>query len=107
MRHLILSSALLFSTIGIAQEKKAECPMGHGKTTKTETPEKREAAMKGPSNKDWWPNKLNLEVLKQHSEKSNPMGQNFDYIKEFKFYIIITRINKKFDDTFICYLYKI
>jgi|688.fasta_scaffold21297_9 catalase-peroxidase len=84
MRHLILSSALLFSTIGIAQEKKAECPMGHGKTTKTETTEKREAAMKGPSNKDWWPNKLNLEVLKQHSEKSNPMGQNFDYIKEFK-----------------------
>jgi catalase-peroxidase len=84
MRHLILSSALLFSTIGIAQEKKAECPMGHGKTTKTETTEKRETAMKGPSNKDWWPNKLNLEVLKQHSEKSNPMGQNFDYIKEFK-----------------------
>jgi catalase-peroxidase len=84
MRHLILSSALLFSTIGIAQEKKAECPMGHGKTTKTETTEKREAAMKGPSNKDWWPNKLNLEVLKQHSEKSNPMGQNFDYIKEFQ-----------------------
>jgi catalase-peroxidase len=40
--------------------------------------------MKGPSNKDWWPNKLNLEVLKQHSEKSNPMGQNFDYIKEFQ-----------------------
>jgi catalase-peroxidase len=84
MRHLILSSALLFSTIGIAQEKKAECPMGHGKTTKTETTEKRETAMKGPSNKDWWPNKLNLEVLKQHSEKSNPMGQNFDYIKEFQ-----------------------
>ena len=84
MRHLILSSALLFSTIGIAQEKKGECPMGHGSSKKTETTARREAAMKGNTNKDWWPNRLNLEVLKQHSEKSNPMGQNFDYIKEFQ-----------------------
>jgi catalase-peroxidase len=84
MRHLILSSALLFSTIGVAQEKKGECPMGHGSSKKTETTARREAAMKGNTNKDWWPNRLNLEVLKQHSEKTNPMGQNFDYIKEFQ-----------------------
>ncbi|HRH34221.1 MAG TPA: catalase/peroxidase HPI [Catalimonadaceae bacterium] len=41
-------------------------------------------AMKPTGNKDWWPNQLNLNVLRQNSEKSNPMGQKFDYIKEFK-----------------------
>jgi catalase-peroxidase len=51
---------------------------------KTETTQRREAAMKGNTNKDWWPNQLNLDVLKQHSEKVNPMGADFDYIKEFK-----------------------
>lgn len=52
--------------------------------TKTETTQRREAAMKGNTNKDWWPNQLNLDVLKQHSEKINPMGADFNYIKEFK-----------------------
>lgn len=36
------------------------------------------------SNKDWWPNQLNLKILNQHSSKSNPMDKNFDYAKEFK-----------------------
>lgn len=36
------------------------------------------------SNKDWWPNQLNLKVLHQHSSKSNPLGEKFDYAKEFK-----------------------
>lgn len=36
------------------------------------------------SNKDWWPKKLNLKILHQHSDKSNPMGEDFDYAKEFK-----------------------
>src|SRR6201984_1519012 len=35
------------------------------------------------SNRDWWPNQLNLQVLHQHSAKSNPMGEAFDYAKEF------------------------
>ena len=35
-------------------------------------------------NRDWWPNQLNLQVLHQHSTLSNPMGQGFDYAKEFK-----------------------
>lgn len=84
MKHVILSSILLCSSWAMAQEKKGECPMGHGSASKTETTARREAAMKGTTNKDWWPNKLNLEVLKQHSEKVNPMGKDFDYIKEFK-----------------------
>lgn len=38
----------------------------------------------GPTNRDWWPNQLNLQVLHQHSSLSNPLGQAFDYAKEFK-----------------------
>jgi len=36
------------------------------------------------TNRDWWPNQLRLEILRQHSAKSNPMGEGFDYAKEFK-----------------------
>ncbi len=39
---------------------------------------------RGTSNKDWWPNQLNLKILHQHSDKSNPMGRDFDYAEEFK-----------------------
>ncbi|MEE9913000.1 MAG: catalase/peroxidase HPI [Deltaproteobacteria bacterium] len=38
----------------------------------------------GTSNRDWWPNQLNLRILHQHTQKSNPMGGAFDYAKEFK-----------------------
>jgi len=38
----------------------------------------------GMSNQEWWPNQLNLRILHQHSEKSNPMGKNFNYAEEFK-----------------------
>ncbi len=39
---------------------------------------------KGTSNKDWWPNQLNLGILHQHSTVSNPMGADFNYAEEFK-----------------------
>jgi catalase-peroxidase len=38
----------------------------------------------GTSNRDWWPNQLKLEILHQHSSKSNPMGDGFNYVEEFK-----------------------
>jgi catalase-peroxidase len=38
----------------------------------------------GTSNRDWWPNQLNLHILHQHSSKSNPMGEAFNYAEEFK-----------------------
>jgi catalase-peroxidase len=38
----------------------------------------------GTTNRDWWPNQLKLDILHQHSPKSNPMGEEFDYAKEFK-----------------------
>jgi len=37
----------------------------------------------GTTNRDWWPNQLNLDILSQQSSKSNPMGEDFDYAKEF------------------------
>jgi catalase-peroxidase len=38
----------------------------------------------GTSNRDWWPNQLKLDMLRQHSSKSNPMGEDFNYAEEFK-----------------------
>jgi catalase-peroxidase len=39
---------------------------------------------RGTSNRDWWPNQLDISVLHQHSSKSNPMGEEFNYAEEFK-----------------------
>ncbi|MBI5055032.1 MAG: catalase/peroxidase HPI [Nitrospirae bacterium] len=44
----------------------------------------RQAASGGMSNRDWWPNQLDLHILHQHSSKSNPMGEDFDYAEEFR-----------------------
>ncbi len=49
----------------------AKCPFHH-------------TAGGGTSNRDWWPNQLKVELLHQHSSKSDPMGGDFDYAKEFK-----------------------
>jgi catalase-peroxidase len=46
--------------------------------------EKILTAFEGTTNRDWWPNQLNLDMLHQHSSKSNPMGEDFDYAKEFE-----------------------
>lgn len=39
---------------------------------------------RGRTNRDWWPDQLNLDILHQHSSKSNPMGPDFNYTEEFK-----------------------
>jgi catalase-peroxidase len=51
--------------------EESKCPFNH-------------TAGGGTSNRDWWPNQLRLDLLHQHSVKSNPMGEDFDYAKEFK-----------------------
>ena len=38
-------------------------------------------AGRGQTNKDWWPNALHVELLNQHGNRSNPMGEKFDYAK--------------------------
>ena len=45
---------------------------------------RKRAVTGGPTNADWWPDQLNLAVLHQHSALSDPMGEAFDYPKEFK-----------------------
>ena len=72
--------SLFVSGITFAQEKvkAGECPMGHGSSKSINS-----HSSKGTSNEDWWPNKLNLQVLRQHSELSNPLGEDFNYKKEF------------------------
>lgn len=62
--------------------KKGECPFGHGSSKKTQ--ENLAPAGGGTQNQDWWPNKLNLSVLRQKAPFSNPMDENFDYKKEFQ-----------------------
>jgi catalase-peroxidase len=44
----------------------------------------KQATGRGTSNRDWWPNQLNLDILRQNSSKSNPMDEGFIYAKEFK-----------------------
>ncbi|UZD22594.1 catalase/peroxidase HPI [Algoriphagus halophytocola] len=54
----------------------AKCPFTSGAIS--------QAAGRGTRNKDWWPNQLNLNILRQHSSKSDPMGEGFNYAEEFK-----------------------
>ncbi|MFP4457666.1 MAG: peroxidase family protein, partial [Clostridia bacterium] len=57
--------------------------MSHGKCPVTgKTSKKTES--KGTTNKDWWPNRLNLRMLDQNSDIRNPMDEDFDYAEEFK-----------------------
>ncbi|QSI76825.1 catalase/peroxidase HPI [Niveibacterium microcysteis] len=53
---------------------KQKCPFGHGSRT---TPARQ-------SNRDWWPNQLNLSILHQHAPASNPMDAGFDYAEAFR-----------------------
>ncbi len=55
----------------------AKCPFSGAVTAK-------QSAGAGPINRDWWPNQLKLNILRQHSTLSNPMGEAFDYAKEFE-----------------------
>ena len=51
------------------------CPVMHGGNTTNNT---------GTTNQDWWPNQLNLNILRQHDQKSNPMGSDFNYSNSFE-----------------------
>ena len=57
--------------------------MGEGKCPVTGMT-RRAIAGGGTSNKDWWPNQLNLKILHQNSKLSNPMDSDFNYAEEFK-----------------------
>lgn len=60
----------------MSNSNESKCPFPHGQMKQT--------AGTGTSNKDWWPNRLNLGILRQHSTLSNPMDKEFNYAEEFK-----------------------
>lgn len=53
-----------------------KCPVMHGAVTRNST--------SGTSNREWWPNQLNIGILHQHDQKSNPMDRDFNYREAFK-----------------------
>ncbi len=55
---------------GKNKSTESKCPFNHGSSA--------------PTNRDWWPNQVDLQVLHQHSDLSDPMGEEFDYAQEFK-----------------------
>src|SRR5215475_2946456 len=73
-KERVLINIALFNNSGHERRKEmsteAKCPFNH-------------VAGGGTSNRDWWPNHLKVELLHQHSSKSNPMGEDFNYAKEF------------------------
>jgi catalase-peroxidase len=101
---LIMGKALLFNA-QTAAESGGKCPFGHDAPSKkgTQSIEQTDATNNptetsistekstvnlggsgGNNNRDWWPNQLNLSVLRQNSSLSDPMGSNFNYVKEFQ-----------------------
>jgi catalase-peroxidase len=101
---LIMGQAVLFNA-QTAAESGGKCPFGHDAPSKkgTQSIEQTDATNAptetsisaekstvniggsgGNNNRDWWPNQLNLSVLRQNSSLSDPMGSNFNYVKEFQ-----------------------
>ncbi len=58
----------------MSDESQSQCPFAHSSTV----------AGGGTSNADWWPNRLKIELLNQHSSKSDPLGSDFNYAEAFK-----------------------
>ena len=56
-------------------DAESKCPAMHGANTKNKG--------EGATNRDWWPNQLDISILHQHDEKSNPMGKDFNYREHF------------------------
>ena len=64
---------------GMDGEGAGTCPVMHGAVAAGS-----KTARRGPSNRDWWPNALNVGILRQHSSLSDPLGAGFSYADAFK-----------------------
>ena len=87
MKNILFYSLLLVFPFGCSEknevsnsESKSKCPIhfGNNQTSGLTT------TNQGNTNRDWWPNQLDLSVLRQNSAKSNPMGEDFNYQEAFK-----------------------
>ncbi len=87
MKTIMVTACILFALPLGAQKKKGadaeKCPVNHGAPVANVPSEESSVHPEGKSNSDWWPNQLNLSILRQNSSLSNPMGPTFDYSKEF------------------------
>ena len=71
-----MSNVIQVETSNIVE---AKCPFPHGQVVRLQ-----QMVSAGTTNKDWWPNRLNLNVLRQHSNLSDPMEKGFNYAEAFK-----------------------
>lgn len=71
MENTVASSSGSVSPEREDKSSESKCPVAHG-------------GKRSHTNRDWWPHQVDLRVLHQHSELSDPMGEEFDYAKEFK-----------------------
>ena len=94
MKNLLLAIGLLLTWSVSAQDSAADapkCPFGHdGSSQAGATNGEYDTSVRAQmtprdakDNQDWWPNRLDLSVLRQQSEMTNPMGEDFDYREEF------------------------
>lgn len=89
MKKIIIALSLVLSIKVNAQmntESKGKCPMGFGnkEVVKTEQPAKSESNKRVFTNKDWWPNQLDLSLLRKNSNLSDLMNPDFSYSKSFQ-----------------------
>jgi len=86
---LLLAMVLSFSSFGQDYSNaKGECPFGFSSSDNKEQAAAPQPPMNDregdfKKNRDWWPNQLDLSVLRQHSAKSDPLGEGFDYEEAF------------------------
>ena len=87
MKNILFYSLLLVFPFGCSEknevsnsESKSKCPIHFGKNQTSGLT----TTNQGNTNRDWWPNQLDLSVLRQNSAKSNPMGEDFNYQEAFK-----------------------
>jgi len=65
-------------------KKRREYPMNEERKCPVTGATARKDSSRGTTNRDWWPNQLNLKMLHQNPPAGNPMGEGFDYAQEFK-----------------------
>ena len=86
MKKIILSLSLI-AGFGLAAQPSGDissCPyLSGGSSAQEEKTNNQDGKKRKLGDRDWWPNQLDLDILRQHSEKSNPMGEDFNYAEAF------------------------
>lgn len=92
LSHRALLALMMLPTLSLAAKEKPASAAPHGASGDlskcpvmgTPAPASRHTVASAMSNRDWWPNQLNLDILHQNPVKGNPLGPDFNYIEEFK-----------------------